>query len=354
MKTALKVVVVAIVLIAGLLSTLFAVSPVRPEPFEPSPIPALSGVYAPELSLDEAQLISLNAEGPEAISIDSDGNLYTGLANGDIVKISVASNDYSTLVNTGGRPLGLTFDQQGRLVIADAITGLLRLEPNGSLTTLIDSLESPELGFLDDVVVTKDNVIWVTQASQHYPLGYHVRDFFEASMTGRLLRYDPRTNDVSVALDGLFFANGVTASLNEDFLLINETGKARILRHWLSGEQEGETDVFIDGLPALPDNIRTDPQDGYWVALVSLRTPQLNQLYDHPVLLRILGALPPKWAEPSQHYGLIAKLSEHGEVLETRHSETRVTHLTSVIRRDQQLIIGSLTGSDIAVVNLSE
>jgi hypothetical protein len=51
---------------------------------------------------------------------------------------------------------------------------------------------------------------------------------------------------------------------------------------------------------------------------------------------------------------LIAKLSEHGEVLETRHSETRVTHLTSVIRRDQQLIIGSLTGSDIAVVNLSE
>ena len=354
MKTALKALVVVIVLITGLLSTLFAVSPVRPEAFEPSPIPALTGVYAPELSLDKAQLIALNAEGPEAIAIDADGNLYTGLANGDIVKVSVEGNDHSTLVNTGGRPLGLSFDQQHRLVIADAVTGLLRLEPNGALTNLIDSLKSPQFGFLDDLVVTKDGVIWVTQASQRYPYGEHVRDFFEASMTGRLLRYDPSSNELSVALDGLFFANGVTASLNEDFLLINETGKARILRHWLSGDQEGETDVFIDRLPALPDNIRTDPQSGYWVALVSLRTPQLSQLYENPVLLRILGALPPKWAEPSQHYGLIAKLSENGEVLETRHSQARVTHITSVIRRDQQLIIGSLTGSDIAVVDLSE
>ena len=354
MKTALQATSLVIMIIVVLGITLFAVSPVRPVLFKPDAIQPLTGVYAPQLSLDQANLVDVGAEGPEAVAIDQQGHLYTGLANGDIVKVAHPDLAVTILANTGGRPLGLTFDTQQRLLIADAVTGLLRLESDGTITTLINSQQNSNFGFLDDVAVSEDGIIWVTQASQRFPFGEHIRDFFEASMTGRLLRYDPVSEEVSVAMDGLFFANGVTLSPNEDFLLINETGKARILRYWLRGEQLGQSEVFVDSLPALPDNIRADPQSGYWVALVSLRTPELSQLYNNPTLLRILGALPPKWVEPPQHYGLIARIDERGRVVETRHSANKLTLLTSVIRRDQQLIIGSLTGNELAIVDLNE
>ncbi len=45
-----------------------------------------------------------------------------------------------------------------------------------------------------------------------------------------LSRYDPKTKKSEVLLDNLVFANGITLSPREDFLLVNEIGKMRILK----------------------------------------------------------------------------------------------------------------------------
>ena len=42
-------------------------------------------------------------------------------------------------------------------------------------------------------------------------------------------------------------------------------------RHHLRGENEGQTEVFIDNLPGLPDNIRPSSHGGYWVGIATVR-----------------------------------------------------------------------------------
>jgi len=46
----------------------------------------------------------------------------------------------------------------------------------------------------------------------------------------RLLRYDPLRNSTEVLLENLHFANGVQLSRYEDFVLVAETTRARIIK----------------------------------------------------------------------------------------------------------------------------
>jgi hypothetical protein len=84
--------------------------------------------------------------------------------------------------------------------------------------------------------------------------------------TGRLMRYDPRTGDVTVLRSGLAFPNGVAVSADRTHLVVAETSPCRLLRHWLRGPMAGETEVLAE-LPGYPDNVRPDggDQSGYWV-----------------------------------------------------------------------------------------
>jgi len=102
----------------------------------------------------------------------------------------------------------------------------------------------------------------------------------------RLLRYDPKTKRNEVLIDGLHFANGVVLSPAEDFVLVAETARSCIHRYYLKGPKKGIRDIFIDGLPGLPDNLKSDGQGGFVVALVLVR----NETY--PLLFQSLGPFP--------------------------------------------------------------
>ena len=55
-------------------------------------------------------------------------------------------------------------------------------------------------------------------------------DFLGNVPTGRLVKFDPKTKKNTVLIDKIHFANGVQLSQNEDFVLVCETMKARVLR----------------------------------------------------------------------------------------------------------------------------
>lgn len=38
-------------------------------------------------------------------------------------------------------------------------------------------------------------------------------------------------------------------------------------RYYLEGEKKGSIDVFVDGLPGYPDNLRYDGEGHYWLAI---------------------------------------------------------------------------------------
>jgi hypothetical protein len=86
--------------------------------------------------------------------------------------------------------------------------------------------------------------------------------------TGRLMRYDPRTGNVTVLSSGLTFPNGVALSADRTHLVVAETSSCKLLRHWLRGPAAGKTEVLAE-LPGYPDNVRPDGagRGGYWVGL---------------------------------------------------------------------------------------
>ena len=68
-------------------------------------------------------------------------------------------------------------------------------------------------------------------------------------------------------LEGLNFANGLTLSPDEDFLLVLESGRGRIWRYHLTGEMKDIIEVF-SVLPGVVDNITPNGDGGYLVGIL--------------------------------------------------------------------------------------
>ncbi|MEM6730391.1 MAG: SMP-30/gluconolactonase/LRE family protein, partial [Myxococcota bacterium] len=196
-----------------------------------------------------------DGEGPEDIDVDVDGRVYVGLAHGEIVRWAPDHSAPEVVANTGGRPLGLDWDSQGNLVIADAEKGLLRLDANGRLETLATSCGGRPLVFTDDLEVARDGTVYFSDASVRFPISKWKSDILESRPNGRLCRYRPGDQEGEELLRGLHFANGVALAEDESFVLVNETSRYRVQKFWLRGPRTGERQVLIENLPGFPDGI---------------------------------------------------------------------------------------------------
>ena len=191
--------------------------------------------------------------GPEAVAVDGAGRLYTGTEAGVIMRFDASGGNGEVFANTEGRPLGLAFDAAGRLIVADAIKGLLAVTPDGAVETLADKLAGTRFGLLDDLAITSDGKIYFTEASRKFsPRAYGgtfeaaVLDLMEHGGNGRLLVFDPLTEQTKVLLSDLNFANGLTLSHDRQSLLLTETGTYRVLRYWLEPRPSGQLETVID------------------------------------------------------------------------------------------------------------
>ena len=136
----------------------------------------------------------------------------------------------------------------------------------------------------------------------------------------RLLRYDPKTKRNEVLIDGLHFANGVVLSPAEDFVLVAETTKSRIHRYYLKGPKKGNRDIFIDGLPGLPDNLKFDGQGGFLVPLLVFR----NETY--PLIFQSLGPFPLLRKFIARVLALFEMTFEHIDRIYPNYYAKRVVH----------------------------
>lgn len=315
------------------------------------PPPADEGVLAENTDLRQATLMGLGVlDGPEDIAIDRDGHIYTGTVDGRIVRVNRDDGQITLLANTGGRPLGMEFDEDGSLLVADAHRGLLRVAPDGEIEVLTHSVDGQTILFADDVAIAPDGVIYFTDASTRFGLDDYQLDLIEGRPNGRLLAFDPDTGETRVVLEDLYFANGVTLSADGQYLLITETGRYRITRYWLDGPRAGTRDLFAENLPGFPDNISTRPDgSGYWVALPSRRNPQLDAISDSP-RLRNLTARLPAWLQPApEHYGMVLFLDTDGVIrMAPRDPDGEMLYeLTSAVEHEGYLYMGTLGGDRI-------
>jgi sugar lactone lactonase YvrE len=345
---------VAATVVLVLVYLFLAPSPIDPVAYEPPARPTLTGNLEPNTRLHDAEALAVGQlAGPEDVETDSAGQVYTGLADGRIVRLA-ANGAVEEFVNTGGRPLGLEFDSRGNLFVADAVKGLLRVAPDGEITTLLTEAEGQPLGFTDDLDVSSEGVIYFSDASSKFGNGEYLYDLLESRPHGRLIAHDPRSRQTKVLLKDLYFANGVALSRNEDFVLVNETYRYRITRYWLKGPKASTADTFVENLPGFPDNVTANRQGTFWVALFTLRNDTLDWLSPRPAVKKLLAKLPKMlWPAP-QPYGFVLALDEQGRILESLQDPDgkKFPEVTAAHQRGDKLYLGSLSNDRIGRYSL--
>lgn len=336
-----------IVLLVGYL--LLWPTAIQPVAWSPSPIPPLTGIYLANDELGGLERIPTNGMGPEDLTLGPDDRLYAGLEDGRIIRFYPDRPEESeTYVNTGGRPLGLKFNGEGELIVADGMRGLLSINQDRFVQTLTDSVGGTPLVFVNHLDVEEDGTVWFSDSSQRFK-GNAVLDMMEGSATGRLLSYEPRTGMTRVHLEGLRFANGVSLGPDDRYVLVSETLAARVTRFWVRGERQGTSEVFIDGLPGYPDNIAFNGTDSFWVALPMERMETWENLAPKPRLRSVLMRLPSLPAPSPRPIAWVLRIDVDGNVVGSHQSrDDGYSVVTSVIELTDSLYLGSVALDSVA------
>ena len=84
-----------------------------------------------------------------------------------------------------------------------------------------------------------------------------------------------------VLIEGLSFANGLTLSPQEDYILVVESAKQAVWKYYLAGENEGQKELFSK-MPGIPDNITPSGGDGYLIGITfPTTTSGLDNILHH-------------------------------------------------------------------------
>ncbi|CAN6308814.1 unnamed protein product [Urochloa humidicola] len=291
--------------------------------------------------------------GPESVAFDGAGaGPYSGVSDGRVLKYNGPPIGWSTYayspgyngrsctpfntltadITECGRPLGLRFhEKSGNLYIADAYKGLMRVGPGGSeATVLVTEADGVPLRFTNDVDVDQvTEEVYFTDSSMKYPRSQHERVTATRDSTGRLMKYDPKTNIVTVLQSGITYPNGLAISADRTHLVVALTGPCKLLRYWIKGPKAGTSEPLVD-LPGYPDNVRADGEGGFWVAL-------------HREKMELPFG-------PDSHL-LAVRINADGQVVQMMRGSKSVSPTEVVEREGGKLYMGSVEWHYVAVVS---
>jgi sugar lactone lactonase YvrE len=312
----------------------------------------LKGSFGKNTLLAGARQMPVPGRGPEDIVIDSRGWVTYGLEDGRIMTSAPDGSEHRLIAETGGRPLGIEFHPDGRLIVCDAHVGLLAVTTD-HVEVLADGYEGVPFRFTNNGAVGDDGSIYFTDTSQRFGLARYRDDLFEHSNTGRLFRRHP-DGSVEVLLDGLSFANGVALSIDGDSVFVAELGEYRIIRHYVSGPKAGTTRVLADNLPGIPDNLSSNRTGIIWAAMFTPRNQLLDLLLPRPRVRTLVASLPASLQPQPVRYGFVVGFDEEtGAVIHNLQDPTGAyAPITSAREHEGHLWLGSLTEPAVARVPL--
>lgn len=355
MKKILGLLVLGILMLSAYF--LFYPVPIDPAGWTPPELPVAEGVYAPNEALQTGEIIAQGNVGPEAVVFDSEGRLHTGLDNGNIIRLTLSTNEQEILA-TVEEPLGMAFDSQGNLVVADATLGLLSIAPDGEITTLLDALNDDRFFYINDLDVDENDVVYFTHASTKWNKVQFTEEVIEHRPYGSVWSYDLTTSEATLLVDNLHFSNGLTLGENDDYIVFVELLEYRVHRHWLRGDDAGETQIFIENVPGFPDNITYDGNDTFWLALASgpdSRT-SIDGLLPNPFLLRVIYRLPEFLRPAPDTHGYVLGFDLEGTIIYNLQDPVGELYFmtTSAMEYEGNLYIGSIIMDGILRVPVPE
>ena len=229
--------------------------PIDPVAWKVPPNSGYSGPFSQNERLRGIQPLPIGGNhGPEDLALDAQGRIYASTHEGRIVRLQADGSNPEDWIDTGGRPLGIEFDTNGNLIVADAFRGLLSITPDGNITELATVADGIPIRYADDVDVSADGKIYFSDASTKFgakewggTYEASLLDLMEHGGHGRLLVFDKADGKAKTLLEDLNFANGVAVGHDQTYVLVNETGNYRVIRYWLTGPKKGLAEESVVG-----------------------------------------------------------------------------------------------------------
>ncbi|KRE37869.1 strictosidine synthase [Janibacter sp. Soil728] len=308
--------------------------------------------------------------GAEDVLVGPDGRVWTGTADGAIIVVTPDGRRSERVVETGGRPLGLEWLPDGRLLVCDAVRGLLAVAVDGSggIEELVTHVDGAAMLFTNNAAVAADGTVWFSDSSRRWGIDDWKSDLVQHTRSGRLLRRDV-DGTVTTVLDGVAFANGVALSRDESMVLVAELSLRRIRRVGLiggrptAGHVVGEVggaveppqdQVLVPELPGYPDNISRGSDGLIWSAIASPPDPVLGLLQRGPQRLRDLALRLPEALKPSpQRTVRVTAHDDEGRLVHDLSADATQWHMATGVREhDGRVWLGSLVEPAIAYLDV--
>ena len=333
-----------------------------PVVFETDAMQGMDGLMPGEVKpkLSGAELLGTGKiDGPEDVALDADDNLYCGTRDGKIMRLAAPDYvDVSVLANIGGRPLGLMFDAEQRIVTCVSGMGLVRVNLDGDVELLTDQTErslitvqdDTTIRMADDLDIAPDGTIYFTDATRRFDIENWGLDLLEGRPNGRLLSFDPKSRKTRTVCDYLVFPNGVCLTHDSRHLLVASTWACSILIFDLQNLADGPR-IFIRGLPGYPDNINRSSDGGYWISLAGMRNPVMDEAMKIPgVRRRMTRRVPPtNWLFANLNIGGVLKADGAGRIVDALWDKPDgpLYMITSTCEHKGALYLGGTTNNKI-------
>lgn len=279
---------------------------------------------------------------PEYWAQDANGAFYTGSLEGKVLKVDTLGDEPKIFADTQGRVLGMAFDSQQNLWVADAMKGLSQFSPAGKLiATYSDGLHYP-----NDVAIDKNDNVYLSDSTHASPKKYGTQfaamiDGVEHGLQGKVLKLNKETEKFETIVEGLQFANGIVVDADSQYLYIAETGNYKVLKHNLITQQ---TSVLIDRLPGYPDNMSLSwDKKHLWVALIYPRSKLSEATTQIPFIRNGMNVLPEFLYPQFKHQAHILKIDFAGNIVSNYYADdlpfAKITH---AVETEKHIMLGSL------------
>lgn len=193
-------------------------------------------------------------------------------------------------------------------------------------------------------------------------------DLLRGKGTGRLLQYDPDTEQVKVLAKNILFANGVAVDKDENYVMINESCGMRSYKYHLKGPTQGTLETVIEShvLPGVVDGAdcswetsgpsahrcyATIPTEITPIVTMLQKIPSPIDQYLRGLFMMLPKSLSPK---PSSYGGIIEVDMKSGDTEIYQDPDGRdVKMLTGVTIHGNQLFLGCLHCNAVGIYDLS-
>ena len=313
-----------------------------------------------------AEAIGLDqVEGPEDVILDRQDRVYGSTRDGNIIRFSGERFEKrEVFAHIGGRPYGMQFDKDENLIVCVGGMGVYGVKPNGEVFKVTDETnrtwtklnDDSRVRMADDLDIAPDGKIYFSDCTTRYETTTALVDIQEGRPNGRVLCHDPATSKTRPIIKSFYFPNGMCVTHDGRSVLIASTSACRIFRHWIAGPNVGKTEILIDELPGLPDNINRASDGNYWLALVGIRTPTFDLAARKAAFRRRMVKQVPtdEWLSPGLNHGCVLKFDDAGNVLESYWDPTGIAHSTVTSMREHKgyLYLGGLENNRIGRIRL--